>query len=105
MNRTAGLARKDFMHAWWAGFFVLSISVIALSICTFVEVKNPNLMEIWKCAFLTSVGYVVGIPLGAACSRRAKHQPVWLHFNSLECQGINALASYPFDTLYSFFSR
>lgn len=54
-----------WIHAWWAGFLVLMISVLMLGLCTFFEVKNPELIEIWKYVFLTSLGYVVGIPVGA----------------------------------------
>jgi hypothetical protein len=60
--------RVAWAYAWWAGFIVLVYSLIMLSMCTFQEVTNPSLIEVWKYALASSVGYTVGLPLGAAFS-------------------------------------
>jgi lipopolysaccharide export LptBFGC system permease protein LptF len=57
LNNKTYLAR-----AWWAGFLVLMISIVMLSLCTFFRVENRELVEIWKCILFASLGYVIGIP-------------------------------------------
>jgi len=58
------MSRRDFVRAWWAGFFVLTVSMIMLVLCTFLEVRNTSLIEMWKYAFSASIGYVVGAFFG-----------------------------------------
>jgi len=57
------------MYAWWAGFLVLIFSLVMLSLCTFFEVRNPSIIEIWKYALSSSIGYIIGLPIGTAFSR------------------------------------
>ena len=58
-----------WVYAWWAGLIVLVFSLLMLGICTFSEVKNPGLIEIWKYTLSSSIGYVVGLPIGTAFSK------------------------------------
>lgn len=61
--------RVAWIYAWWAGFFVLAFSLIMLGICTLFEVENPSLVEIWKYSLSSSIGYVVGLPIGTTFSK------------------------------------
>ena len=63
-------SETDWTRPWWAGFLVLMISVMMLALCTFFEVKNRELIEIWKYVLFTSLGYVVGVPIGMTASKR-----------------------------------
>lgn len=49
---------------------MLMISVIVLVSCTFFEVRNQELVEIWKYMLFTSLGYVVGVPMGVTASEK-----------------------------------
>jgi uncharacterized protein YybS (DUF2232 family) len=60
-----------WIYAWWAGFMVLVFSLIVLGLCTFFEVKNPSLTEIWKYTLSSSIGYVIGLPIGTAFSKES----------------------------------
>ena len=59
-----------WVYSWWAGSFVLVFSLVMLSICTFYEVRNPSLIEIWKYTLFSSIGYVIGLPIGSAFSKK-----------------------------------
>jgi hypothetical protein len=48
------------------------ISIIMLALCTFFEVRNGELVEVWKYALFTSFSYVAGIPLKAFFSNRRR---------------------------------
>ena len=61
-----------WVYAWWVGLIVLLSSLIMLGICTFFEVKNPSLIEIWKYTLFSSMGYVIGLPIGTAFSKTSK---------------------------------
>jgi len=62
--------RVSWTYAWWAGFLVLTFSLGMLSICTFIDVKNPSLIEVWKYTLTSSIGYIIGLPIGAAFSEK-----------------------------------
>jgi len=65
---------KNFLLAWWAGLFVLVFSMVMLALCTFLEIRNSSLIEIWKYAFFASVGYVVGHSLDIFVGKNSKWQ-------------------------------
>jgi len=61
-QRNKPLSNKLLAWSWWAGFLVLIIAVVLLSLCTFFKVENKELVEIWKSIVFASLGYVLGIP-------------------------------------------
>jgi len=63
--------RSAWVYAWWAGLTVLIFSLLMLGACTFFEVKDPSLVEIWKYTLSSSIGYVVGLPIGTAFSKES----------------------------------
>jgi len=68
------MSQKDSVRAWWAGFFVLAFSMVMLALCTFLEVRNPTIIEIWKSTFFASIGYVVGHSLGIFGNESSYHK-------------------------------
>ena len=65
--------RGVWVYAWWAGLIVLVWSLVILALCTFLEAKNPSLIEIWKYTLSSSIGYVIGLPIGTAFQKRIQN--------------------------------
>ena len=65
MEARSQLKEKYYILAWLAGFIVLIFSLIMLGLCTFFSVRNPTLVKTWETILFVSLGYVVGIPIGA----------------------------------------
>ena len=56
---------KVLGKAWWAGFMVLLVSLVMMVVCTVFDLD----MCPWKDILHISLGYVVGIPIGASTAR------------------------------------
>lgn len=70
MEATSQLKEKHYILAWLAGFIVLIFSLILLGLCTFFSVRNLTLVKTWETILFVSLGYVVGIPIGAMNTKK-----------------------------------